>query len=75
MPAPPSSSLVGLPPPVRGDAGGLTRLMGAGRPDGPMEARAALFAEPFMLPLGAGEGLGLVDGGRRDIARMTFTLA
>lgn len=64
MPVPPSSSLVGRPAPGRGEAGGLTRLIGAGRlDDGPIDARALDLAVPF----GAGEGLGLVDGGRRDI--------
>ena len=63
MPVLPSSSLVGRPEPGRGDAGGL-RLIGAGRfDDGPIDARAFAFAVPF----GAGEGLGLVDGGRKDI--------
>lgn len=65
MPEFPRSSLVGRAPELgRGDAGGL-RLIGAGRlPDGPIEALEALFG-----PFGAGEGLGLVDGGRRDIIR------
>ena len=68
IPELPKSSLVGLAPPARGDAGGLTRLIGAGRLEGPIEARALLFTEPFILPVGAGEGLGLVDGGRKDIS-------
>lgn len=63
MPAPPRSSLVGLPEPGRGEAGGFTGEMGWGRPDGPIDALELVLA-PLPLP-GAGEGLGLVDGGRR----------
>lgn len=43
------------------------RLMGAGRLAGPIDARVLVLMWPF-VPAGAGEGLGLVDGGRRDIA-------
>ena len=57
MPAPPNSSLVGLPPPElppgRGDAG-------ASLAEGPIDARALRF----LPPSGVGEGLGLVEGGR-----------
>ena len=41
--------------------------MGAGRLDGPSDARAADLGVPAPEPFGAGEGLGLVEGGRRDI--------
>lgn len=66
MPPALRSSLVGLPEPGRGDAGGLTRLMGEGRLAGPIDALALALCEPFNPP-GAGDGLGLVDGGRKDI--------
>lgn len=66
MPPALRSSLVGLPEPGRGDAGGLTRLMGEGRLAGPIDALALALCEPFKPP-GAGDGLGLVDGGRKDI--------
>ena len=63
MPAPPTSnSLVGLPPPARGDAVALMGVMGAGRDAGPIEALAFALAPP-----GPGEGLGLVEGGRREL--------
>ena len=68
MPDPPRSSLVGRPVPGLGEAGGFTRLMGAGRPDGPIDARALDFGVPF----GTGEGLGLVEGGRKDMAICTL---
>ena len=63
MSVPPRSSLVGRSELGLGEAGGLTRLMGEGRPDGPIDALAVDFGVPF----GAGEGLGLVEGGRRDM--------
>lgn len=66
IPALPSSSLVGRPLPGRGDVGGLS-CIGAGRPEGPSDARAADLGVPAPEPFGTGEGLGLVDGGRSDI--------
>ena len=58
------SSLVGRVPPGRGDAGGIGDR-GAGRADGPIEALMLVFGVPAPEPAGAGEGLGLVEGGRR----------
>lgn len=66
MPELPRSSLVGRPLPGRGDVGGLS-CMGAGRLDGPSDARAADLGVPTPEPFGAGDELGLVEGGRRDI--------
>ena len=63
MPAVPRSSLVGLPAPGLGESGGFMAEMGAGRLEGPMEDLALTLEPPFA---GAGEGLGLVDGGRRE---------
>lgn len=63
MPALPRSSLVGLAldwAPGRGEPG--TRV-GVARAEGPMDWRALTL--PFSL--GPGEGLGLVEGGRRLI--------
>lgn len=65
MPLALRSSLVGLPVPGLGDAGALTRLMGAGRLAGPIEALALALFAPFNPP-GAGDGDGLVDGGRKE---------
>ena len=56
---------MGLPVPGLGDAGALTRLMGAGRLAGPIEALALALFAPFNPP-GAGDGDGLVDGGRKE---------
>lgn len=69
MPAPLKSSLVGLPVPGLGDTGAPPRFIGAGRADGPKDAlMPALGVPPFMLFGGAGEALGLVEGGRRDMS-------
>ncbi len=68
MPAPLKSSLVGLPAPGLGDTGALPRLMGVGRIEGPSDAREFVFGVPFMFG-GAGEVLGLVEGGRKDILK------
>jgi hypothetical protein len=61
MPALPNSSLVGLAlvtPPGRGEPGARV----VPRAAGPIDWRAVAF---LLLSTGAGEGLGLVEGGRR----------
>ena len=68
MPAVPRSSLVGLPAPGLGESGGFMADIGAGRLEGPMEDLAFALEVP---PGGAGEGLGLVDGGRREAMEKT----
>ena len=61
---------MGLLEPGLGETGAFPRFMGAGRIEGPKDAREFVLGvpPPFMFA-GAGEGLGLVDGGRKDMLK------
>lgn len=68
MPVPLKSSLVGLPVPGLGEMGAFPRFMGAGRIEGPKDARELVFGVPPPFTFGgAGEVLGLIDDGRNVI--------